>query len=38
MGRNRIEGSGRELLTDPRVVGASLGGRGRLDLAGLKRQ
>jgi ABC-type branched-subunit amino acid transport system ATPase component len=38
MGRNRIEGAGRELLTDPRVVDAYLGGRGRLDLAGLKRR
>jgi ABC-type branched-subunit amino acid transport system ATPase component len=38
MGRNRIEGAGHELLTDPAVIAAYLGSRGRLDLAGLQRR
>ena len=33
MGRNRIEGTGQQLLTDRAVIDAYLGSRGRLDLA-----
>jgi ABC-type branched-subunit amino acid transport system ATPase component len=33
VGRNRFEGSGRELLEDPKVVDLYLGGRGRIDAA-----
>jgi len=33
VGRNRFEGSGRELLADPKVVDLYLGGRGRIDAA-----
>ena len=38
MGQNRIEGTGQQLLSDPEVVDAYLGSRGRLDLAALKRR
>lgn len=37
MGQNRMEGAGQALLTDPAVIDAYLGSRGRLDLAALKR-
>jgi len=33
MGRNRIEGTGQQLLADQEVIAAYLGSRGRLDLA-----
>lgn len=38
MGQNRIEGTGRQLLTDRQVIDAYLGSRGRLDLAALRRR
>ncbi len=34
LGTNRFEGSGSDLLSDPRVVDLYLGGRGRIDRAG----
>ncbi len=38
MGRNRLEGTGQQLLDDQEVIAAYLGNRGRLDLTGLKRR
>jgi ABC-type branched-subunit amino acid transport system ATPase component len=38
MGQNRIEGAGHELLTNPEVIDAYLGSRGRLDLTALNRR
>jgi neutral amino acid transport system ATP-binding protein len=38
MGRNRVAGSGSDLLHDPKVVELYLGGRGRLAAAGLARE
>ena len=36
MGKNRIEGTGQQLLNDQEVIAAYLGSRGRLDLSALK--